>query len=66
MLSATRRWAVIGEELSARCAGARQLGVVRAHAILCDDLGVYREVDGEPVHDFTGVDKVYDHMLALG
>jgi xylan 1,4-beta-xylosidase len=45
-----------------------ELGVetVRAHAILGDDLGVYREVDGEPVHDFTGVDRVYDALLATG
>jgi xylan 1,4-beta-xylosidase len=45
-----------------------ELGVtsVRAHAILCDDLGVYREVDGRPVHDFTGVDRVYDTVLELG
>ena len=45
-----------------------ELGVqtVRAHAILCDDLKVYREVDGEPVHDFTGIDAVYDALLATG
>jgi xylan 1,4-beta-xylosidase len=45
-----------------------ELGVqsVRAHAILCDDLGVYREVDGEPVHDFTGIDRVYDTLLQTG
>ena len=45
-----------------------ELGVetVRAHAILCDDLGVYREVDGEPVHDFSGVDRVYDTLLGIG
>ncbi|MDG4786121.1 xylan 1,4-beta-xylosidase [Micromonospora sp. WMMD1102] len=39
---------------------------VRAHAILCDDLGVYREVDGEPVYDFSRVDEVYDRLLGLG
>ena len=33
---------------------------VRAHAILHDDLGIYREVDGQPVHDFDTVDRVYD------
>ena len=39
---------------------------MRAHAILCDDLRVYREVDGEPVHDFTGVDRVYDAVMEIG
>ena len=45
-----------------------QLGVeaVRAHAILGDDLGTYHEVDGRPVHDFSGIDRVYDHVLSLG
>jgi len=60
---------VIGEELSSALKAAHdELGVktVRAHAILCDDVGVYREVDGEPVHDFTGVDRVYDHIRSLG
>jgi xylan 1,4-beta-xylosidase len=47
---------------------ATELGVrtVRAHAILGDDLGVYRELDGEPVYDFSGVDRVYDLVLSLG
>jgi xylan 1,4-beta-xylosidase len=46
----------------------QELGVryVRAHAILCDDLGVYREVDGEPRLDFTGIDRVYDTVRAIG
>jgi xylan 1,4-beta-xylosidase len=60
---------VIGEELTSALVAARdELGVatVRAHGILCDDLAVYREVDGEPVHDFTGVDRVYDHIRSLG
>jgi xylan 1,4-beta-xylosidase len=59
----------IGEELSAALKAAHdELGVatVRAHGILCDDLGVYREVDGDPVHDFSGVDRVYDHIRSLG
>jgi xylan 1,4-beta-xylosidase len=60
---------VVGEELSAALRAAHEeLGVthVRAHAILCDDLAVYREVDGVPVHDFSGVDRVYDHIRSLG
>lgn len=39
---------------------------VRAHGILCDDLGVYREVDGKAVYDFTKVDQVYDTIVGLG
>ncbi len=59
----------IGPELTDALRLAHQeLGVqsVRAHAILCDDLGVYREVDGEPVHDFSGIDRVYDALLETG
>ncbi len=61
---------VVGEELSSALRAAHEeLGVthVRAHAILCDDLAVYREDDdGVPVHDFSGVDRVYDHIRSLG
>ena len=59
----------IGEELGAALRAAHHvLGVeaVRAHGILCDDLGVYREADGQPIHDFSGIDRVYDAILALG
>jgi len=59
----------IGEEFAEALRLARdELGVraVRAHAILHDELRVYREVDGQPVHDFSGVDRVYDSLLALG
>jgi xylan 1,4-beta-xylosidase len=59
----------IGPELLAALRRVRdEIGVdaVRAHAIFHDDLGVYREVDGEPVHDFTVVDRVYDLLLATG
>ena len=45
-----------------------ELGVraVRAHAILCDDLRVYTESGGRPVHDFSGVDRVYDQLMEIG
>jgi xylan 1,4-beta-xylosidase len=46
-----------------------ELGVrtVRAHGILGDDLAVYRETPtGDPLHDFTGIDGVYDLVLAAG
>jgi xylan 1,4-beta-xylosidase len=45
-----------------------ELGVraVRAHAILCDDLGVYTESGGRAVHDFSGVDRVYDQLMEIG
>jgi xylan 1,4-beta-xylosidase len=45
-----------------------ELGVraARAHAILHDDVGVYRESNGQPVYDFSGVDRIYDKVLSLG
>jgi xylan 1,4-beta-xylosidase len=59
---------VIGEDLTEALLIVRDVvGVesVRAHAILSDDLAVYREVGGLPVHDFTGVDRVYDRLRSL-
>jgi xylan 1,4-beta-xylosidase len=45
-----------------------ELGVraVRAHGILDDDLRVYRESDGRAVHDFAGIDRVYDDLMEIG
>jgi xylan 1,4-beta-xylosidase len=60
---------VIGEELTEALRVVHdELGVaaVRAHGILGDDLGAYRELDGRPVHDFAGIDRVYDLLLGLG
>ncbi|RFC77961.1 xylan 1,4-beta-xylosidase [Streptomyces sp. AcE210] len=60
---------VIGTELEAALRRVHdEVGVhaVRAHSILHDDLGVYREIDGEPVYDFTLVDEVYDRIVAIG
>lgn len=59
----------VGEEFAAALGMAnRELGVraVRAHAILHDELGVYRESGGHPVHDFRRIDAIYDRVLALG
>ncbi|MFL5667010.1 MAG: GH39 family glycosyl hydrolase, partial [Ktedonobacteraceae bacterium] len=45
-------------ELGATC--------IRAHAILNDEQGVYREIQGEVTYDFTAIDRIYDHLLDLG
>ena len=60
---------LIGPELLAALRRAHdELGVrsVRAHAVLGDDLGVYRVVDGRPVYDFTRLDQVYDAVVSVG
>ena len=59
----------IGEELTEALRIVHdELGVaaVRAHGILGDDLGTYREVDGRPVVDFASIDRVYDRLLGIG
>ena len=60
---------VIGEELAEAFRLARaELGAdrVRAHSILHDELRAYREEGGEPVYDFSGIERVYDKLLELG
>lgn len=39
---------------------------IRFHDIFHDDMGVYREVDGRPVYDFTRIDHLYDRLLGMG
>ena len=40
---------------------------VRGHAILHDEVGVYKEdKDGKPIYNFTYVDQIYDGMLKNG
>lgn len=39
---------------------------IRFHDIFHDDMGVYREVDGAPVYDFSRIDRMYDSFLAMG
>jgi xylan 1,4-beta-xylosidase len=59
----------IGDEFAAALRLAHdELGVeaARAHAILDDELGTYREVGGRPVHDFSGIDRIYDRVVELG
>lgn len=59
----------VGDELAEAFRIVRaELGAqsVRAHAILHDSLGVYREVDGRPVHDFSQSDAALDRLLETG
>ncbi len=39
---------------------------LRFHAIFHDVLGTYREVDGQPVYDWSKLDYLYDQMLKIG
>jgi xylan 1,4-beta-xylosidase len=58
---------VIGAELREALRIAHdELGVraVRAHGILSDDLGVYRQ--DRAGYDFSGIDRVYDELMNVG
>jgi xylan 1,4-beta-xylosidase len=60
---------VIGEDFTTALRTVRdELGVeaVRAHAILHDELRVYREVGGKPEYDFSGIGAVYDRLIEIG
>jgi xylan 1,4-beta-xylosidase len=59
----------VGDELAEAFRIVRaELGteMVRAHAIFHDSLGVYRERDGEPIHDFERVDAALERLLGIG
>src|SRR4029079_3784114 len=59
----------VGDDLAEAFRIARaELGArsVRAHAIFHDSLGVYREVDGRPVHDFEKSDAAFERLLETG
>ncbi len=39
---------------------------IRFHNVFADQLGVYREVNGKPVYDWTRIDSLYDQLLGMG
>ena len=39
---------------------------IRFHAIFHDEVGLYDEVDGKPVYNFSYVDQIYDGLLENG
>ena len=53
----------------------RQLSVVRRecgfeylrfHGLFCDDMGVYREVDGRPEYNWQYIDELFDFLQRIG
>ena len=47
--------------------GVQNLGVksLRQHGLFHDDIGIYHEVNGAPVYDFTKSDQIFDFFVAL-
>jgi xylan 1,4-beta-xylosidase len=48
--------------------GVANLGLtsIRAHGLFHDDLGIYKEVDGARVYDFTKSDQIFDFLVENG
>jgi xylan 1,4-beta-xylosidase len=46
---------------------ASELGMkrVRAHGILDDDVGIYKEVNGAPVYNWKNLDSIYDYLVSI-
>jgi xylan 1,4-beta-xylosidase len=38
---------------------------IRFHNVFADQLGGYREVNGRPVYDWSGIDRLYDSLLSM-
>ncbi|HVY32384.1 MAG TPA: hypothetical protein VHB79_37865 [Polyangiaceae bacterium] len=47
---------------------ATELGMksIRGHGILNDDVGIYSEVNGQPVYKWDNYDKIIDYIVSLG
>lgn len=62
-LEQERGW---GELLKAHVVdGVKNLGLtsIRAHGLFHDDMGIYHEVDGVPVYDFSKSDEIFDFLV---
>jgi len=48
--------------------GKNELGfsMFRGHGVLNDDVGLYKEVNGSPVYDWTKFDQIFDYTTSLG
>jgi xylan 1,4-beta-xylosidase len=39
---------------------------IRFHGLFCDDMGVYREVDGRPEYNWQYIDELFDFLHGIG
>lgn len=39
---------------------------IRMHGLFCDDMGVYREVNGKPQYNWQYVDELFDFLQSIG
>jgi xylan 1,4-beta-xylosidase len=47
---------------------AKNLGMnkIRSHGFLMDDVGIYKEVNGQPVYNWTNADSIMDFLVSIG
>jgi len=65
-LKTDRGW---GDTLKAHVTdGVMNLGLksLRQHGLFHDDVGIYKEVNGAPVYDFSKSDQIFDFFVGLG
>ena len=39
---------------------------IRMHGLFCDDMGVYREVNGKPEYNWQYIDELFDFLQSIG
>ena len=57
------RWSEAFKQHTVDAVKNLELRSVRGHGLFHDDIGIYKEVDGQPVYDFTRSDIIFDFLV---
>ncbi len=60
------RWSQVLKDHTEDAVQNLELKSIRAHGLFHDDIGIYKEVNGEPVYDFSRSDIIFDFLVAHG